>query len=69
MTNGGKNSSWSKLIIVIQICAVVTKNVSGTTMIFLTAVVLCNDVVVTIRGIEACFENKRSISWDEMSMF
>jgi hypothetical protein len=33
MTNGGKNLSWSKLIIVVQICAVVTKHVSGTKMI------------------------------------
>ena len=30
MTNGGKNLSWSNLIIVGQICAVVTKNVRGT---------------------------------------
>jgi hypothetical protein len=32
-TNGGKNLSWSKLIIIVQICAVATKNVSGTKMI------------------------------------
>jgi hypothetical protein len=33
LTNRGKNFSWSKLIIIVQICAVVTKNVSGTKMI------------------------------------
>jgi hypothetical protein len=33
LTIGGKNLSWSNLIIVVQICAVVTKNVSGTKMI------------------------------------
>ncbi len=36
MTNSGKNLSWSNCIIVVQICAVVTKNVSGTKMIILT---------------------------------
>jgi hypothetical protein len=34
--NSGKNLSRSKLIIVVQICAVVMKNVSGTKMIILT---------------------------------
>jgi hypothetical protein len=33
LTNGGKNWSWSKLNTVVQICAVVTKNVRGTKMI------------------------------------
>jgi hypothetical protein len=33
LTNGSKNLSWSNLVIVAQICAVVTKNVSGTKMI------------------------------------
>ncbi len=35
LTNGGKNLSWSKLIMVVQICAFVMKNVSGTKMIII----------------------------------
>ena len=34
LTNGGKNSSWSNCIIIVQICAVIYENVSGTKMCY-----------------------------------
>jgi hypothetical protein len=92
-----KNLSWSKLIIVVQICALVMKNACATKMIIFdkceewrnegavrveectreesaTLLVLRSGRFVRRCGRRytrhwALFENKCSISWDEMNMF